>query len=53
MPIDLSGNINPCLVFYLREVDCIKRETFFDLMCRNEKEDYLECKLKRRNVSNK
>lgn len=50
MPINFTGGLNHCHVFYLRMADCTRRESFFDLMCRNEIEDYMECKFRRRHV---
>jgi hypothetical protein len=49
-PINLSGTLNNCFVFYLRMADCIRRETFFDLMCKDQFEDWTECRTRRRMV---
>lgn len=44
LPIDINGGPNPCYLFYVRLADCAKRETFKKLMCRDQLEDYRECK---------
>jgi hypothetical protein len=50
LPIGWAGGINACYVYSIRLKDCIKRETFYQLMCRDEQEDFLECKTGKRNV---
>lgn len=50
LPIGFSGGISPCFVFYIRVKDCFSRESMPKLMCRNEQDDWLECKSGRRNV---
>ncbi len=52
LPFGLSGGQNPCYIFYVRLMDCVKRETFYTLMCRNEYDDFAECKLAKRHVIN-
>lgn len=51
VPIGLVGGLNSCYVFYMRFQDCIKKESLFHVMCRNEYEDWYECKFAKRHVS--
>jgi hypothetical protein len=47
---NIQGGLNSCYIFYMRMADCVKRETFHDLMCREQYEDYKECKTAKRYV---
>jgi hypothetical protein len=48
--LSVNGSLNTCYIFYLRFADCVRRETFFDLMCKEQSEDWIECKTKKRYV---
>lgn len=49
-PLNLQGGMNPCYIFYTRLIDCVKRESFVSLFCKDQYEDYRECKNGRRHV---
>jgi hypothetical protein len=49
-PIGLGGGMNPCFVFNLRFIDCQKREAYSTLLCKDQWEDYQECKFGTRHV---
>ena len=48
--INISGTLNTCYIFYVRMADCVRREPFYDLMCRDQFEDYEECRQRTRYV---
>ena len=50
IPITVTGEISPCQIFYLRMADCVRRESFYELLCKNEIEDFSECRTRRRHV---
>jgi hypothetical protein len=50
LPIGIFGGSNPCYTFFTRTMDCIRRESFYTLMCRNEYDDFIECKFAKRHV---
>jgi hypothetical protein len=50
IPLSMTGELQPCYVFYIRLVDCYKRETFSNLLCNDQYEDFQECKLNKRAV---
>lgn len=50
--INAYGGLNTCYIFYLRMADCVRKETFFDLMCKENYEDWQECRLRKRYVKN-
>ena len=50
LPLNLQGGVNPCYIFYIRLIDCVKRESFVSLYCKDQHEDYRECKFGKRHV---
>ena len=50
MPIGFVNGTNPCFVFYQRLSDCYNKETFRNLLCRDQLDDYQECKTAKRHV---
>jgi len=46
--INTNGTLNTCFIFYLRTADCVRRENFFDLMCKEQWDDWQECRLRKR-----
>lgn len=50
--VNAYGGLNTCYIFYLRMADCVRKETFFDLMCKENYEDWQECRLRKRYVIN-
>jgi hypothetical protein len=50
VPIGLLGTTNPCYLFYMRLQDCVSRESLFKLMCKEQYDDWQECKFAKRHV---
>lgn len=50
VPLGFLQGTNHCYIFNVRMYDCIKREQFYTLICRDEYEDFMECKSARRHV---
>lgn len=50
LPIGYVNGTNPCFVYYLRAKDCINTESFYRLMCREQIEDFNECRHQKRHV---
>jgi len=50
VPYGFVNGMNPCFTFYLRLKDCHERESFPNLFCLYEAEDYNECRFKKRLV---
>jgi len=50
MPIGFVNGTNPCYVYYMRLSDCFNRESFRNLLCKDQLDDYKECKYARRHV---
>jgi hypothetical protein len=50
LPIGYAHGINPCYVYWVRLTDCYARESFGNLFCKNQYDDFIECKTSKRNV---
>ena len=50
IPVGFVSGTNPCYVYYMRAADCFNRESFKKLLCKDQTDDYLECKHARRHV---
>lgn len=50
IPVGFVSGTNPCYVYYMRLADCYNRESFRNLLCKDQFEDYRECKFGKRHV---
>ena len=49
-PVGFSNGVNPCFLFYIRFKDCLSREFYSELLCRDQHDDFMECKFAKRQV---
>jgi hypothetical protein len=52
VPIGWTANYNPCYIYYMRMLDCLKKETNYKIFCNDYWEDYSECRMGTKHVFN-